>query len=187
MPEKMRDDEFDAVFAIMEQSFPKDEYRPYEEQRALLEDPRYTLYVHRAKGGEVDAFLAVWQFEAFAFLEHFAVTPRARNCGLGRQLLCALTERLDGGVCLEAEPPDTPISARRVAFYRRAGFTYHDDPYVQPPISAGKEPVPLRLMTHGFSEGAADTSLIRRVLYREVYRVDADEWTINNQIQEDEK
>ena len=45
MPEKMRDDEFDAVFAIMEQSFPLEEYRCYEGQKALLQKPAYRIYV----------------------------------------------------------------------------------------------------------------------------------------------
>ena len=185
MPEKMRDDEFDAVFAIMEQSFPTDEYRPYDEQRALLADPRYTVYVHRADGGTVDAFLAVWRLEDIAFLEHFAVAPTARNHGLGAGLLQALSTLLGCCICLEAELPDTPIAARRIAFYKRAGFTYHDFPYMQPPISSGKQPVPLRLMTHGAGE-AVDLQAIRTLLYREVYRVGVREWAVIDQFQEDE-
>ena len=38
-------DEFDNVFAIMEQSFPDDERRNYTEQRALFDNPEYSIYV----------------------------------------------------------------------------------------------------------------------------------------------
>ena len=187
MLEEMRVNEFDSVYRIMEQSFPTDEYRPYDEQRRLLDDPRYTVYVHHADwDGDVDAFLAVWQFEAFAFLEHFAVAPTVRNCGLGTKLLKALSSVLGCCICLEVEFPDTPIAAGRIAFYQRAGFVYHDFPYLQPAISKGRQPVPLRLMTQNANGIACTPQSIKTLLYREVYRVvDGDSVAINK-IQEDE-
>ena len=184
---KLREDEFDMTFRVMEQSFPTDEYRPYDEQRALLADPRYTVYVHHADNGDVDAFLAVWRFDAFAFLEHFAVAPAARNCGLGTRLLEALGALLGCGICLEAELPDTPLAVRRIDFYRRAGFIDHDYPYVQPSISKGKQPVPLRLMTRHLDGEGSDPESIKRVLYREVYRVDDAADATNNEKKENEK
>ena len=185
MLELMREDEFEQMFAIMEESFPSDEYRPRDEQRELLADPRYCVNVHHGQNGSVDAFLAVWRLEAFAFLEHFAVSPMARNGGLGTRLLEALASLLGGCLCLEAELPDTTLAARRIAFYERAGFTYHEYPYVQPPISKGKQPVPLRLMTKNARGTANDPKALRSVLYREVYRVDEAFGEVNQQNQED--
>ena len=187
MLKPMREDEFDSTYAIMEAGFPADEYRPYHEQRALLDDPRYTVYVHHADNGDVDAFLAVWQFEHFAFLEHFAVSPTARNCGLGSRLLAALSHLLGGCICLEVELPDTPIAVRRIEFYRRAGFFYHEYPYVQPPISKGRRPVPLRLMTQNGDGIACAPQTIKTVLYREVYRIKDADWAFDNKNQEDQK
>ena len=172
MPEKMRDDEFDAVFAIMEQSFPKDEYRPYEEQRALLADPRYTLYVHRAKGGEVDAFLAVWQFEAFAFLEHFAVLPEFRGAGIGSEMLQEFIEnrKANGGlIFLEAEPITDDITARRIAFYKRNGFFVNDYDYCQPAFSPSLPAVPLKIVTYGREITKEEFNKVKRCVYVEVY------------------
>ena len=131
--------------------------------------------------------MAVWRFDDFAFLEHFAVAPTARNCGLGTRLLTELSRLLGCCICLEAELPDTPIAARRIEFYRRAGFTYHDDPYVQPPISQGKQPVPLRLMTQNGDGIACAPQTIKTVLYREVYRVDGFVSEVTNKNQEDKK
>ena len=39
MIEKLDPKEFDKVFSLMEQSFPLEEYRPYQGQKMLLEDP----------------------------------------------------------------------------------------------------------------------------------------------------
>ena len=52
MLQKLTHADFDDFFALLEESFPLDEYRPYEEQRALLDDPRYCAYV-LFEGGEI--------------------------------------------------------------------------------------------------------------------------------------
>ncbi len=41
------------------------------------------LYGYRAHG-ELMAFLAVWEFDTFLFVEHFAVRKSCRNGGLER-------------------------------------------------------------------------------------------------------
>ena len=38
-------DEFDAVYDIMEKSFPEDEYRSYDEQKMLFSKSEYDIYV----------------------------------------------------------------------------------------------------------------------------------------------
>ena len=50
-------EDFDAVYAIMEEAFPVSERRPYHGQRKLLEEEAYTLYGYE-KGGELAAFMA---------------------------------------------------------------------------------------------------------------------------------
>ena len=44
MIRKMHTDEFDRIFSIMENSFPSDEYRTYEEQKKLLLNKKYDIY-----------------------------------------------------------------------------------------------------------------------------------------------
>ena len=47
MTELLKIQDFDQMYAIMEASFPDDEYRGYEGQRQLLENPEYKVFIHR--------------------------------------------------------------------------------------------------------------------------------------------
>ena len=38
--------DFDEFFQLIENSFPKDEYRTYDEQKALLDNPAYEIYTY---------------------------------------------------------------------------------------------------------------------------------------------
>ena len=69
--EKMKPQEFDGIYAMMEQAFPTDEYRPYDAQKRLLDNPAYQIYTARQPGQDAAAaFLAVWDFTEYVFLEH---------------------------------------------------------------------------------------------------------------------
>ena len=122
---------FDAVYSLMEESFPPDEHRPYKAQKALLSNPLYRIYVLE-KGEEIAAFMATWNLSDFLFLEHFAVKPAHRNQGLGGELLAELSKIEGKRICLEAEPPETPLAERRIGFYLRCGFSQNTYPYHQP-------------------------------------------------------
>lgn len=173
MLEELKRSDFDACYCLMERSFPTDEYRPKEEQLALLEDRRYRIYGCFTPEGSLAAFLAVWVFEDFSFLEHFAVDPVRRNGGLGSAALRELSEKLEKPLCLEVELPEGELARRRIGFYERNGFCYNDYPYVQPPISRGKQPVPLRLMSWGAPLEEEAFRHIRDTLYSQVYHVNA--------------
>ena len=76
--EKLDRSDFEEVYRIMEQSFPADERRKKEGQQKLLDEEKYELLGVRNEGGLL-AFLAVWEFAEFVFIEHFAVSEKARN------------------------------------------------------------------------------------------------------------
>lgn len=174
MLQKLKTTDFDKLYNIMETSFPTDEYRPYEEQKALLENPLYHPYVLAdEETGGLKAFIAVWNFTSFSFVEHFAVNPSYRNLGLGSQMLQELQSMLPHQICLEVELPETEMAARRIGFYQRNGFFYNDYPYMQPSISEGRNPIPLRIMTSGQAIALEDFLHIKEVLYTEVYKVKA--------------
>ena len=118
---KLNGKDFDKVFTILEESFPKDEYRTYEKQKALLDDARYTIYIIPDRD-EVKAFIAVWQFDDFAFVEHFAVNQAYRNQGLGSIILQEVMKKLPCMICLEVELPETDFAKRRIGFYERNGI-----------------------------------------------------------------
>ncbi len=179
--------DFPAIYQLMEKSFPPDEYRPYAESRALLEHPAYAVSVSyedrlsRTPGLDreqtgcprplIAGFIASWSLPVFSFIEHFAVDPAMRNNGFGSRLLQTWSAACEAGICLEVEPPETEKAKRRIAFYERNGFHLNLYPYVQPPISAGKKPIPLLLMTRGKALSADEFERARNTLYREVYNL----------------
>ncbi len=164
--------DFDAIFSLMEESFPKDEYRTRDEQADLFENQTYRVYLDVSpSNGEIRGFAAVWVLDGVCFLEHLAVDPRHRNGGIGARMLGELLEIFDGRICLEVELPKTEIAVRRIAFYERCGFTLNDDPYLQPPMSRGQNPVPLRIMTSWGRLRQDEFSSLRDLLYDRVYGV----------------
>lgn len=159
---------FNQVYAIMEESFPKTEHRPYARQKALLEKPVYQLY---STGSRIDAFAAVWEFKQFTYLEHFAVRPDRRNGGLGSAILKELRRLYPGQICLEVEPPDTPQAQHRIGFYRRNHYFLNDYDYEQPKLSEEYPAIPLMIMTSGRTITQQEFEQIRDTLYREVYGI----------------
>ncbi|MGN0460702.1 MAG: GNAT family N-acetyltransferase [Ruminococcus sp.] len=168
---KIKNDEFDKVFEVLKESFPTDEYRTYEEQKDLLGNPLYTIYVlPDSQDKDIMAFIAVWQFNDFAYVEHFAVSQEYRNRHLGSKIISEIVKMLPCPVCLEVELPTTDNAKRRIGFYKRNGFFFNNYTYVQPPFSKDKNPIPLAIMTSGRSIVKEEFEKIKTVLYREVYK-----------------
>lgn len=164
--------QFDEMYALLQASFPPEEYRPYEAQKALLNDPRYRVLTER-QNGELCAVMAVWDLETVTFLEHFAVAPELRGGGLGGRMLRELIESSERPVCLEAELPETEIARRRIGFYQRGGMTLCESDYMQPSLGEGREAIPLRIMC---SEGNITKNIflqIKSELYQLVYHIEA--------------
>lgn len=169
--------DFDAMYDIMEASFPPDERRPREVQRRFLTDVRYNIhamYMPDGTGERIAAFISVWDFGDTAYIEHFAVDGSYRNLGLGAKILTRIKEIYNKIIVLEVEPPQGEMAVRRIEFYRRCGFVLNEYDYVQPPISEGKSAIPLMLMTFDKGVDAASFNAIRALLYTEVYGVGAD-------------
>ena len=88
MVELLKFEDFDQMYSIMEQSFPYDEYRGYEGQKQLFENPEYKVFIHRnEETKEIDGFLSAWEFDDILFFEHFAVSSKVRNGGIGGRML----------------------------------------------------------------------------------------------------
>ena len=164
MLQRINETDFPEIYRIMQASFSDDEYRPYDEQLALFEEPEYRIYYMPA------GFLAVWEFESFIYIEHFAVDPALRNSGTGSAMLQELVRKYQKQICLEVELPEDELTRRRIGFYERNGFVFNEYPYIQPPISKGKSPVPLRIMTYGEAITRETFEAMKNVLYRSVYK-----------------
>ncbi len=162
--------DFDKVFWLLETSFPTDEYRTYEEQKALLCDPAYRICGIK-ESDDVIAFVAVWGLDSVLFIEHLAVDPAYRNGGIGARLLQEMVRLSEKTVCLEVEPPLTEMAVRRIGFYKRNGFFLNEYSYIQPAMSKGRNPVPLQVMTYGRAVDEEEFEEIRKLLYERVYKV----------------
>ena len=171
MLELLNINDFDAVYDIMQQSFPSDEYRPYEEQKSLFKNNEYRILASRDNDNNIIAFIALWKFDLFVYIEHFAVSPLFRNAGIGSLILKDVADMYGNSLCLEVEPPDDALSLRRIEFYKRCGFYLNDYPYVQPPISKGKKEVPLMIMTYGKTIDNKEFDTMQKLLYKKVYNV----------------
>ncbi|MFR5732848.1 MAG: GNAT family N-acetyltransferase [Clostridium sp.] len=167
MLQRINETNFPEIYRIMQASFSDDEYRPYDEQLALFEEPEYRIYYMPA------GFLAVWEFESFIYIEHFAVDPALRNSGTGSAMLQELIKQYQKPICLEVELPEDELTRRRIGFYERNGFVFNEYPYIQPPISKGKSPVPLRIMTYRSEITREEFQKMKEILYRRVYKCEA--------------
>lgn len=141
MVELLKFEDFDQMYSIMEQSFPYDEYRGYEGQKQLFENPEYKVFIHRnEETKEIDGFLSAWEFDDILFFEHFAVSSKVRNGGIGGRMLREVLTQVNKLTCLEVELPEGELEKRRISFYERNGFCYNPYPYTQPSIAPGREP-----------------------------------------------
>jgi len=162
-------DDFEGVYAILEESFPPDERRTKREQRTLLDDPRYSI-LGLCENGAVCAFLASWTLGEVVFIEHFAAKAEMRGRGLGSMLLREFVKRhTKKRSCLEVEPKVDTLTASRIRFYERNGFYLNPYPYVQPAMTRGRNAIPLCVMTCGAAVDRLEFCEIRRVLYTEIY------------------
>ena len=168
--ERLTAEDFAVVWEIMEESFPVDERRNRSGQEEVLKNPYYHLYGYRQRK-EVVAFLAVWEFDVFTFIEHFAVKQTYRNGGLGAELLGQLLEPNPLPVILEAEPPLGELQERRIRFYERNGFVLNPYEYVQPAMSAEGKKIPLDIMSYPRRLSVGEYETMRDILYRIVYHV----------------
>ena len=162
--------QFKQMYSLMEESFPEYEHRTYSEQEKLLSNPNYCAYVLENEN-TVIAFVAVFCFKKFCFIEHIAVLPEYRNNGLGAAMLKQIRKISKGPICLEVELPDSPLSSRRIEFYKRNGFYLNEYSYIQPSMTAGQKSIPLMIMTSDEKITEDEFTYIRSVLYSRVYNL----------------
>ena len=168
-------DRFDEFFSILEESFPPEEYRTKDEQRALFDLSEYRALAACDDTGSIVGIFGVWDLEDIRFVEHFAVAPARRCGGFGTHMFHELKKTSPAPLVLEVEPPNDPIAVRRVGFYERCGMVLNRYFYMQPSITAGRPSIPLYLMTQDAAVDEAEFFRLRDLLYRRVYRLSSND------------
>ncbi len=165
---KLEKNDFENFFALMQESFPPEEYRPKEKQYAILDDDGYNASVFK-EHDEIIAFIATWKLDGFYFVEHLAVSPKMRNQNIGSNFVKEYLKTADLPLVLEIENLDDSISKRRIGFYERLGFVLTDICYDQPNFQKSKTVIPLRIMYHENGH-KLDITKIKRKIFEKVYK-----------------
>ncbi len=159
---------FEKVFGIMQEAFPPAEYRPKQKQFELLKDNNYRLTASYGENG-ITAFIGGWYLNGFMFVEHFAVSSRFRNRGIGSAFLKEYISTLSLPVVLEVENLTDDISLRRIEFYKRLGFILTDICYDQPNFQNHSTTIPLRIMYHPNGK-TLDVSSVKDEIFKKIYK-----------------
>jgi GNAT superfamily N-acetyltransferase len=103
-----------------------------------------------------------------AWLWMFAVTPEARNHGLGAAIYGEIVRRLPGGtvaMLIEVERPDLAqtkaereLTERRIAFYRRQGARLLEGVHYVQSVGPHQPPLPMHVMVHPVQALDAETA-----------------------------
>ena len=67
---------------------PTEELIEWARKNLIFENPEYKVFIHRnEETKEIDGFLSAWEFDDILFFEHFAVSSKVRNGGIGGRML----------------------------------------------------------------------------------------------------
>lgn len=163
------------VEKLLHSAFPSEERRDDVQQRIYTDrnEKFHCLLIRDFE--EPIGLLTYWDFKDFLYIEHFAIHENLRGEGLGGQALRMFLQEMKRPVVLEAEMPRVKgdITHRRIAFYRRQGFSLRKMAYRQPPYREGDEWLSMKIMTHGYGTFGwlKMAENIRKTIYWEVYGV----------------
>ena len=161
------------VEELLHAAFPADERRDDEQQRYYTNSNNHFHCLLLQRSETPVGLLTYWHFDTFVYVEHFAISEELRRGGLGMQVITQFVNDINLPVVLEVEMPRVKgdITHRRIAFYRRAGFSLRKMAYRQPPYREGDEWLPMKLMSYGNFKWLKMAESMRDTIYREVYGV----------------
>ncbi len=152
-------------------AFPADERRdPTDFARLLRQESIFRGLIVRDASGFV-GFITYWDFPAYRYVEHFAISSACRGRGYGGRVIEYLKQSTDLPLLLEVEPPTTEQAVRRIRFYASHGFSLYDFYYVQPSYHPGGQGPELRLMATRREQLGEMTAGRLEPLLRSVYGV----------------
>lgn len=164
-------DRFDEVYRIMEDNFPPDERRTYEQQKALLDNKNYHIYTVE-NDDKIIAFFAVWTLDGVVFGEHLAVDKKFHNGGIGSKLLMEVVKSFELPFVLEIELENSSdMAKRRAGFYKRLGFNINKYYYEQPSYGEGKSSIPMHLLSYPDMLGEDEFNKFKNTIYKEIYKL----------------
>lgn len=165
---KAEADFLDEMCGQLELNFDLEERRDRRDQLEAFGEDKFVCWIIEENGNRV-GFLNVWEFEEFAYFEHFVVYERFRGNGCGGRALDMLLKKY-GKVVLEAEPPEEGIRRRRINFYERHGLKVNPQFYWQPPFRKGGKGCELKILS--YPDLLTDYDGVVGKIYGEVYKTE---------------
>ena len=163
--------DFDAIYQLMENSFPKNEIRTYEEMKKQITDDRFR-FITKYKNDTLIALLGLWGLENCQFVEYLAISENEQGSGLGSSMMTELLQRTSKVILLEVEPPVDTQSRKRVVFYERLGFHLNTRYYSIPPLREGETDLELKLMSYPKMLTDYEFEDYKNELFQELYLAD---------------
>lgn len=161
---------FDKIFSLMQASFPEEEFRDYEGQKKLLDNPKYSIIARFSSDDELIGFISFWSLDGFNFIEHFAVNPSQRGQGTGSKMLKEFIKDSGKPIILEVEIPENEMAERRIGFYERNGFLLNTFDYYQKPLRPQFSEVKLYLMSYPKKLSNKEFEQVKNEIYNNVYK-----------------
>ncbi|TCO09151.1 GNAT family N-acetyltransferase [Natronoflexus pectinivorans] len=163
---------FEQFWNIMVESFPETERKSREDYYSQLYNASFAINLFFNEDNDVKGFMAWWKLKQHRFVEHFAVSSKFRNQGLGNIIFKEFLNESTLPVVLEVEPPVDEMAIRRVGFYERMGFKLHPFKYFQPPYHKEHSPLSLKVMTNTPEFTQEQFIKLKDEIYEVVYGID---------------
>ena len=163
------DDNYSFVEKLLESSFPIDERRDNDLQKAYTDEKSNFNVNVILLDGNIVGLINYWDLGEVYYIEHFAIDPLLRGNGIGEQTLKRIKSILSNKpIILEAETPIDEMQKRRINFYSRNEFQLYDIEYKQPPYRKDGGCIDMNILTYNwFSK--LDINQVINELYRQVY------------------
>ncbi|ASB50723.1 GNAT family N-acetyltransferase [Alkalitalea saponilacus] len=162
---------FNQFWSIMVESFPESERKLREDYAIQLKTKLFAIKLFHDESDDLKGFIGWWQLKKHRFVEHFAVSSKFRNQGLGNIIFREFLNENTHPVVLEVEPPIEEMAIRRIGFYERLGFLLHPYSYFQPPYHKEHSPLALQLMTNSPALSEEGFNELKHEVYQTVYGI----------------
>ncbi len=164
---------FDDVYKMLTEYFQFDEYRLYDNQKAILADDNYSLYQFVDDSTkELIGFISFWKLPDLYFIEHLAVGLKYRKEGFGGKILQEGLSKTSGDVVLEIELPNDDVGLRRLSFYQKNGFFHNEYKYEQPPLNQGDKSIPMNILSYKKPLTEDEFLAVAENIYKNIYKKD---------------
>lgn len=140
-------DLFGAFWSLYGTSFPIFKQRTLAQQKLAFDNGQQYRLLAFVEDDEFLGFISYWEFDAYCYVEHFAIGATLRGKGYGSRVLEKFMADVGKMVLLEIDPISDAVSEARWRFYKRCGFFKNPYQHKHSAYRVGYEPHSLVVLT----------------------------------------